>query len=205
MTGPAVLTLLHSARAQICPGDGTGILPDLATCEVRRGPVGRDVLSRLGKRAPAVLLSCLAVRSIEPAPGGEVRITDEGVVSPQGSTDADLQVGAFVVTRDAPQLPRDEAALAIVEGVLQWLPFWKRPDVKSGPPRGVRADNLFSEKLDGAGIAIWAITWSQKLRLDSDAVEPAGGLVPAELYSSGAPLPAEQDPHERLVPAEESA
>lgn len=160
-------------------------LPDLRACEAHPGPVTREEIARFSRQTPAVLTACVGAAAVE----------EYG----DGRADADLQLAAFVLAGDRAALPRDRAALAVVEGVLEWLPgFRPGGGVIAGPPRQVRAENLFSGPLDRTGIALWAVSWRQTLRLGS-AARPASAPTPKELYAAGAPLPAERDAPERLV------
>ena len=160
-------------------------LPDLRACEAHRGPVTSREIARFSKRAPAVLAACLGVTAA--AETGDRRV------------DATLRLGAFVLTADRAGLPKDRAALAVVEGLLEYLPgFHPGAGIPAGEPEGLRAENLFSGPLDRTGVALWAVSWRQTLRLGGAERDPSAPL-PTQLYAAGQPLPAPADEPERLA------
>ena len=160
-------------------------LPDLRACEAHRGPVTSREVARLSKRAPAVLAACLGVTAA--AETGDRRV------------DATLRLAAFVLTADRAGLPRDRAALSVVEALLEYLPgFHPGAGLPAGAPEGLRAENLFSGPLDRTGVALWAVSWRQTLRLGGAAGDRAAPL-PTQLYAAGQPLPAAPDEPERLA------
>lgn len=160
-------------------------LPALRACEAHPGPVTREEIARLSKRTPAVLAACV----------GAAGVSEAG----DGRPDADLRLAAFVLAGDRGGLPRDRAALAAVEGILEWLPrFHPGSGLISGFPQQIRAENLFSGSLDRTGVALWAVSWRQTVRLGAPGRPPATP-VPKELYAAGAPLPAARDAPELLV------
>lgn len=160
-------------------------LPDLRTCEAFRGPVTSAEITRLSTRMPAVLVVCLGVAAA--AETGDRRV------------DAALRLSAFVVTGDRVGLPKEQAALAVVEGLLEYLPgFRPGAGLPAGAPEGLGAENLFSEPLDGNGVALWSVSWRQALRLGAAARDPSAAL-PTELYAAGRPLPAAADEAEQLL------
>ena len=160
-------------------------LPDLRACEAHRGPVTGGEIARLSKRAPAVLAACLGVAAA--AETGDRRV------------DARLRLAAFVVTADRVGLPKERAALAVVEGLLEYLPgFHPGAGLPAGSAEDLRAENLFSGPLDRTGVALWAVTWRQGLRLGGAEGDPSAPL-PTELYAAGRPLPETADEAERLL------
>lgn len=160
-------------------------LPDLRACEAHRGPVTGGEIARLSKRAPAVLAACLGVAAA--AETGDRRV------------DARLRLAAFVVTADRVGLPKDRAALSVVEGLLEYLPgFHPGAGLPAGSAEDLRAENLFSGPLDRTGVALWAVTWRQALRLGGAESDPSAAL-PTELYAAGRPLPAAADEAEQLL------
>jgi len=113
-------------------------------------------LRRCATKAPIVLVSALGASDIQD--GGEV----------QGL----CQMAAFVLCRDLPRLPRDVAALSLVERLLRAVPGNDWSGQASQAPRDLRAENLFSGELDQAGVALWAVSWRQLAVLapgDADA------------------------------------
>ena len=78
-----------------------------------------------------------------------------------------------------------------------------------GDPREIRAANLYSGKLDGKGVALWAVTWLQQLRARPEdfALPAAGeGEIPETVKSGFDPeigIGHEGD-YEQVVPEEAS-
>lgn len=127
-------------------------------CQAHGGRFDKGEIRRVAIKSPVVLIACLGLLGAESDGCGEV--------------DAVFQWGAFVVTTDKPQLPRDAGALAIVTALANIIPG-NRWGAAASEPERIRGDNLFSGQLEGAGVALWAITWQQKLTL--------GGLEEATL------------------------
>ncbi|MCY4584897.1 MAG: DUF1834 family protein [Bryobacterales bacterium] len=155
-------------------------LPALKSCEIHDGRWNADELKRWAVGAPAILVAWTGTPRTE-TPG--VRWTD-----------ADQQLIAVVATRDTPSLPRGEGARNLVDWLLLYLPRARWGLAGVGAAERVRAENLFSAALDKTGVAMWAVTWTQPLRLEA----ADGGTVPplpTELYSS-----AQDDPHEAIYP-----
>ena len=141
------------------------VLPEL-DIETHRGRFDEGELKRFMISAPALRLAILGLSNPEPAGGG--------------ACDWTVRIGAMLVTRDTPALPRERAASAIVQTVLltalqnNWGFDWVYP------AKPASARNLYSQALDKAGALIWAIEWDQVVRLE----RPRGELqvVPSELY-----------------------
>ena len=96
-------------------------------------------------------------------------------------TDCDHRFGAFVVTRDAPGLPWGKAARRMVLLLLIPLARWGLTDI--GAAEDLRTGNLYSGEVDKAGVAQWAVTWRQALRLEA-AADGTCPPLPDELYTS---------------------
>jgi len=126
-------------------------LPAVIDCESHGGRFTPEDLKRIAQRTPAIRVGCLGIRSME----------SDGA----GSFDVIVVWGIFVITADKPQLPRDAGALTLVAAIVQLVPdnIWN--DTASGYPENSRADNLYSGQLESVGVALWAITWQQKITL----------------------------------------
>lgn len=134
-------------------------IPTLGSCQTFGGRLAQGDIKRFALKSPAVLVACLGITSIQDDGGGAI----ESVCT----------WGAFVVTTDKPQLPRDTGALAIVESLATLIPnnYWD--DNASGIPERIKGDNLYNGSIDGAGVALWVVTWQQKATM--------GGLDMADL------------------------
>ena len=70
--------------------------------------------------------------------------------------------------------------------------FFSAPGI--GAAEQVRAANLYSGEVDKAGVALWAVTWRQALRLEA-ADDGTCPPLPAELYAA-----AQGEEHEAIGP-----
>lgn len=165
---PALTTYRHMILSAI-----RAALPELQEVAGHPGRFDLGELKRIAMRAPAVRLAIIGAPAI-------AERSDERL-------QMDVSLAAFVITRDAPRLPRDEAALNIVEAIVRLVSLnqWGRQqqDVDFGLllPREMRAENLYSGEVDRRGVALWAVSWRQQIILGESAFAPAD-VLPAELY-----------------------
>lgn len=127
-------------------------LPALATCRGFAGRFDVATLRRLGISAPAVLVSRLGARQSEVLAG------------PHKIFEADM--AAFIITKDAIGLPRDEAAQNISSVLLRLIPERTWGQVGVGAAQRVRETGLITEASEKEAISLWGITWMQPLVLD---------------------------------------
>jgi len=148
-------------------------LPDLRDCRPHAGRFDLAELRRVAAKTPAVFIACLGVR--------------ESKMIESGECDADLVMAAFVVTADVKGLPRDVAALNIIEFLLMYIPGkqWGL-EGKAFQARDVQAQNMYSGDVDKAGIAMWAASWRQKVLLGESVLDD-DGVFPSHVYSGIAP------------------
>ena len=155
-------------------------MPELKDVSGHPGRFDLEELRRTSVRAPAVRIAILGAPRI-----GEV--SDERIR-------ATLSMAAFVITKDAPGLPRDEAAVNITEGLIRLVSLnqWQADGQAGfgiGLPEEIRADNVFAAATDRAGVALWAVSWKQTLVLGESIFTP-DGVMPWRLYireNGGAP------------------
>lgn len=142
---------------------GLGALPGVKSCEAFGGRFDQAALERFGAAAPAIRVAVLRIASIAWIDTGEL--------------DATVEVAAFIVTRDEPRLPRDAAALALVQNVLVAVHAgrWGVKAVQAARP--AKAENLYSGALQKNGVALWGVTWTTKLRMGVNAYAAATGSV----------------------------
>lgn len=179
MPVPSILGLLDAIAADL-----RSRLPDLRDeCNVHDGRWNIEEVKRWAVRSPALLVACTGVSRTE-TPG-------------ERWTDADLQLGIFVLTGDKPALPRGRAALALVDWLLLYVPRARWGVAPLGEAVGLQAANHFDADLDKLGVALWAVTWRQELRLEA-AADGTCPPLPTELYAS-----EQDDPHELLHPEAE--
>jgi hypothetical protein len=151
-------------------------LPDLASCEASAGRFDLKELAALGAKPPAVRIAVLGIGGGKAVSGPHYHHL--------------VQIAAYIVTADAPALPRDRAALAIVERIVSLVHGRTWGNAAFGEPEGVAADNLFSQGTRKQGVALWAVAWRQPVGLGP--VPAHAGALPAEWYATG--LAAGGDP-----------
>lgn len=120
------------------------------TVESHGGRFDRQELARYSKRAPAVLVAAMSIPEMldTPRPGR-----------------AGVQWAAFIVTRDAPGATRDTQALTLAESLVRQIPGNTWGVDSTQRPDRINAENLYSGEIDRLGIAMWAVSWRQQVRL----------------------------------------
>lgn len=119
-----------------------------------------EEIRRYAVNTPALLVACLGLASITD--------NDDGTVT------AVPVWGVFVVATDKPQLPRDAGALVLVSAATPVIAGNRWGLDSADYPDQLRGDNLYSGTIDGAGVALWAISWRQSITLaefDPSALE----------------------------------
>jgi hypothetical protein len=141
---------LSTYRAAVVAGIEAAV-PAFRSVEPHGGRFDLDELKRFGAAAPAARVALLGVSPAQELASGAMRAT--------------VRAGVFVLTRDAPALPRDVAALVLVDGVLQAVRgnLWGLDTTER--PQAMRADNLFGTRLAQTGIDLWAVSWEQRVHL----------------------------------------
>ena len=163
--------LLEAARREI----SQKLFPGLKTCEVHDGRFDLGELRRVSTRTPAIFVACLGTLEVESRGTGQV--------------DAVKQLAAYVITRNSVGLPRGQAARNLVDGLEIYLLRGREEDARPGrwglsgvgPAERIRAQNLYSGPIDKQGIALWAVSWQQKLLL-STAMDQFCPPLPSQLY-----------------------
>ncbi len=146
-------------------------LPGLRTC---KGVTGRLDLEKLKSgpfAAPAVLISRIGMRQSQTY-AGQVHSYD-------------LDLAAFVLTKEVMGLGRDESAAVITQVLLRLIPnqFWGLGPLL-GEPRDIAENPLVTELTEKAGVALTAITWTQPIGLDD---WPVSQVLPIEVYTRAGP------------------
>ncbi len=178
------MTALTTYRQMVLDGIHAA-MPELKEVAAHPGRFDLGELKRIAMRAPAVRMAILGGPRIAEQSDERLRV--------------DLACALFVITRDAPGLSRDEAALNITEALIRLISLnqWQiTPDAGFGLmlPREVQTENLYSGEVDKRGVALWGIHWRQELILGESAFAP-GEALPAELYVRF----EREDPQPRLV------
>ncbi len=148
-------------------------LPELKTCESHGGRIDKDEIKRMSGRAPAVYVAVMATGKPEEVGTGE--------------QDVPVTFVAYVVTSDKPKLPRAVAALNMTEFLIERIYGRKWGFEDNVFSAGTAASkNLYSGKIATKGIALWAVTWSQTVRLGDDIFK-ATLPMPTQLYIGFSP------------------
>ncbi|MEM7046991.1 MAG: hypothetical protein AAF442_04995 [Pseudomonadota bacterium] len=150
-------------------------IPDLKSCETHPGRFDLDELRTIATRTPALRLAILSVD----------RVAEIG----NGETDWAVRFATFIVTLDQNKLRRDDAALNLVEGFLAILPgqAWGQDNVHPLLPSEISgAQNLYSNRLSQHAVSIWAVTFTQRIRLGTDILA-TDGTLPRDLYIGQSP------------------
>ncbi|MGE4526826.1 MAG: hypothetical protein AB7D00_00540 [Rhodospirillaceae bacterium] len=141
-----------------------------AECKPGPGRINLAELKQMTVKTPAVRVACLALPTA----------TDAG----DGETDHDVTFGVYILTTDKPRLPRDDAALAMVDDLVRRLPGQRWGIAAAHPLRAhtIKAENLYASTLKGTGLALWGVVWTQALRMGENAY-PQGPVLSQELYA----------------------
>ena len=165
----------------------TAANPTIKTVETRPGKFDITDLKRIGAgKIPAALVSILGLPKVTRT------ATDENAL--------DVRLAVFIITKDKGAQNKDAAALDIVEDLLARIPDNRFGVQAVGVPESVKADNLYSGNLDKTGVAIWAITWSQSVRIGVNEWE--GGPEYSAVYINGDSDTFGQAEHYERIPAE---
>lgn len=146
------------------------VLPGLRTCKGMVGRFDAEELKRQGLAAPAVLVSRTGAR--------------QGQVLAGPFKTFEVEMEAFVLTRDEMGLGRDEAAANICTALLIHIPEKTWGQVGVGAAVGVREQPLITGASSGLATSLWAVTWTQPVSLEGFSIAPA---VPLSLYVGQAP------------------
>ncbi len=138
------------------------------TVETHNGRFNLEELGTISTKAPAVFVSFLTISSVEEA--GDDRM------------DLNCQFAAYLVADDAKGLKRDAAAKNMAEAITVWLPNNRFGVEGVGAPAKISATNLYSGKARSKAVALWAISWEQKIRV-GDSIFDEDGLLPEHVYS----------------------
>lgn len=141
-----------------------------AECKTAPGRMNLAELKRSTVKTPAIRVACLGL------PAG----ADVG----DGEADHEVTFAAYVVTTDKTRLTRDDAALAMVDDLVRRLPGarWGRAEVWPVRADTIKAENLYSSQIDGTGVALWGVVWTQKMRIGENAY-PQGPILSQALYA----------------------
>lgn len=145
----SLLTIRDAIAAAIKPS-----LIGIKTCEGHAGRFDLNEIKRIATKAPALYLSISQIENINDD-GNEINATIHWV--------------AFIITRDIPGTERDVSALAYVQALISLLPGnnWALDETETTPKK-INAKNLYTANIDKKGIAMWAVSWSQRMMIGTE-------------------------------------
>lgn len=122
--------------------------------ETYGGELNAEEISRTSVKCPGVLVTCLGW---VPPPAG---------ANMAGKDATCAQMLAFVVTNQTQRTERMSAAMELARRVERLLKAWVPQDNEffdvTGPELGsFRCENLYSSRMDKAGLALWMVSWRQ--------------------------------------------
>jgi hypothetical protein len=141
--------------------------PELRQCELHAGDVNAKELGRIAAHAPALLISLGAVGVAEEVGDGR----DYWPLTPV----------VYVVTRDERSLNRFEAAVNLVEGVIDTVTDNIFGIVGARAPQDIAAKNLFTGDIDKQKVSLWAVRFSQRV-IKGQTLFADGGEMAGQLY-----------------------
>lgn len=137
----SLITLRQSIRDTIAEG-----VQDFAEVYMHGGKFGLAELKHWAVKTPCAVVGPLGIPSIDY----------------EGQIVANVEWGAFVICKSTATMAREIAALAMVEALLSTIsPLQRWDDELAHMPESIKAQNLYNADLDGKGVALWAITWTQ--------------------------------------------
>lgn len=129
----------------------------------RLGDFTSDVTSHPGRFTEDELKRLLTAKS---AVRISIENTLELTVNGQGLQEAKLLMAAYVICSDSKAGLRHQKALELTEAIVTLLPLnrFDHPDrFKPILPNSISAENLYSGEIDRKGVALWGISWEQRL------------------------------------------
>lgn len=126
------------------------------------GDFDRHELKRYATQTPAIVVSLMKIDA-QAAEGGLPL--------------CHVWVSAMVLAADKASIRKDVGAMRVVDLLLnvvcRWpRQFWGLTDVKA--PEDCKALNCYTKDIDAEGVAIWAVTWVQKIELTPSALVEDG-------------------------------
>lgn len=158
-------------------------LPELVTCKGMVGGFDLGELKRQGFPAPAVLVSRIGLSQGQTMGGPQYLFN--------------VQMAAFIVTRDAMGLPRDVAMGNIAAAILRLVPDTNWGEIGVGPAEKVAERVLVNSATRDVTTNLAAVTWVQPVALDP---WPEAEVVPIQLYVGQNPEigPGNEDKYETM-------
>lgn len=129
----------------------TKLASAVKTVEGHGGRFDAKELMRVSAKAPAVFVAAMLLSEI---------------TRRHSETTATISWAVFVVAKDQPNnVTRDVVALTIAEAIGKIVPDnrWGLDGQCEGTPTSIRAQNMFSAEIDAKGVAMWGLSWQQKM------------------------------------------
>jgi len=142
-------------------------LPSNVDIATHGGTFNLEALKQFTVMAPAVRVATLGFDT-------PIRVSS-------GEKDLPVKVAAAIITKDTMSVPRDQAANAIATAIALIIDNNKL-GIDNGWPCGeVKGVNEYSGNVQDVGLAIWQVTWTQKIRVGENLFNLAGQLVAGTL------------------------
>jgi hypothetical protein len=140
---------LHEATLAICEGLKAAVNDPQVDIADHPGQFTTDELRILARKRRAIRVALSNVPEL--------------TVNGPGQIHAQPSFSAAIICTDSPGLPRQQAALALVQTVLSALPHARWATEYLGPvlPKSISADNLYNGDIDSQALAVWSINWTQ--------------------------------------------
>ena len=143
------------------------LIPDLGSCAPHPGRFDLETVREFAIKPPAVRVAVLGWSTV--------------TLDPAGFRDVTLLMAAYISTIDQPGLKRDRAALNIGNTLAAFLPDQRFTDCTFGA-KDLKGQNLFNGNVNAQGVHIWALTWSQDIRIGVTWWDEHSEPAPSETY-----------------------
>jgi len=139
-------------------------LDGVRACEAFGGRFDLAGLERFGAAVPAIRVAILRIPASRTVDTGEL--------------DVDVEMAAFMITRDERGQSRDQQALDLASRVMAAVQAARWGLSKIHPARNIRAENIYSSPAQAKGVALWGVSWISRLRMGRNAYAPIDGSMP---------------------------
>lgn len=138
------MTILGLRNAIISSIDAE--IPAFVSVKEHGGNLNATEIKRISTKSPAALVSVL---------GGDGKL--EG-----GLAVGSMAITVFIITRGSSDNKRESDVITLAESVFHEAAHnaWDYEDAQA--PMNIKMRNLYNSALDGLGVALWGVAWTQK-------------------------------------------
>ena len=126
-------------------------VPELASCAICDGPLETSDLDGFKGTTPAVRIAALGATPI--------RETDAGQI------DLPVSFIAYAMTEDTPGKPRNQAAMDLIETLVNRISGNRWNEEDAHPAEVLMARNHHDATAASQAVALWSVSWTQKVRI----------------------------------------